>query len=120
MLDELKAHLEEMLRGFRSGVAVAEEHLVEALNKVERAAANLVAPVAGVVTGEAAGTQSTATDLGAGVAEHASSATDNTTSASETGTSAPSTEGTSHDAAAGESAGPASTGEAAGTTQAAA
>ena len=35
MLDELKAHLEEMLRGFRSGVAVYEDHLVEALAKLE-------------------------------------------------------------------------------------
>lgn len=34
MLDELKAHLEEMLRSFRSGVAVYEEHLVEALAKL--------------------------------------------------------------------------------------
>jgi DNA polymerase-3 subunit gamma/tau len=46
MLDELKAHLEEMLRGFRSGVAVYEEHLVEALAKLERAAAQLVTPAA--------------------------------------------------------------------------
>lgn len=38
MLDELKAHLEEMLRSFRSGVAVYEEHIVEALAKLERAA----------------------------------------------------------------------------------
>ena len=34
MLDELKAHLEEMLRGFRSGVAVYEDHLLEALAKL--------------------------------------------------------------------------------------
>ena len=46
MLDELKTHLEEMLRGFRSGVAVYEEHIVEALAKLERAAAQLVAPAA--------------------------------------------------------------------------
>lgn len=46
MFDELKAHLEEMLRGFRSGVAVAEEHIVEALVKLERSAAQLIAPAA--------------------------------------------------------------------------
>lgn len=46
MLDELKAHLEEMLRGFRSGVAVYEDHIVEALAKLERAAAQLVTPAA--------------------------------------------------------------------------
>ena len=48
MLDELKAHLEEMLRGFRSGVAVYEEHIVEALDKLERAAAQITAPIAEV------------------------------------------------------------------------
>ena len=44
MLDELKAHLEEMLRGYRSGVAVYEQHIVDALAKLERAAVQLVAP----------------------------------------------------------------------------
>ena len=46
MLDELRAHAEEMLRGFDSGVAVYREHITELLSKIERAAAQLVTPAA--------------------------------------------------------------------------